>query len=152
LRPARKIFKNDFQPIFTITNTTDRPYSGNIASANLLMNLGAFFAASDSKTPQKTGLYACIFCPSSYNRAKGYRFNPLRTSVFRTTSLTGKSRGFISIVIPETCCASHVEPQKKIADRAIFTPQLRKQPNNRGFFCGIKREKSTDTTDHQYLD
>jgi hypothetical protein len=36
--------------------------------------LGAFFAVE----PQKTGLSACIFCPG--NRAKGYRFYPLRES------------------------------------------------------------------------
>jgi hypothetical protein len=37
-----------------------------------------------------TGLYACIFCPPPHNRAKGYRFNPLRGSVFRTTLFAGK--------------------------------------------------------------
>jgi hypothetical protein len=53
-----------------------RQTAGSLTSFNV--NLGAFFAAANLKTPQKTGLYACIFCPIPYNRAKGYRFNPLR--------------------------------------------------------------------------
>jgi hypothetical protein len=34
------------------------------------MNLGAFFAASNLETPQKTGLFACIFYPTPYTGQK----------------------------------------------------------------------------------
>jgi hypothetical protein len=52
------------------------------------MNLGAFFAAANLERRKKPGFTLVSFAQHPY-RAKGYRFNPLRGSISRTTSFVG---------------------------------------------------------------